>query len=80
MLVMCVSCSSLHTVIPAGEAAVCTPPNGLSLVVKELQYFPVGLPVTTRYYKNTWTWQSLWFPSAQCRHDNPAVDSKEVEC
>lgn len=62
---MCVSCSSLHAVIPAGEAAVCTSPNGLSLVVKELQYFPIGLPVITRYYKNTWTWESLWSLSSQ---------------
>lgn len=49
---ICVSCSSLHTVIPAGEAAACTSPNGLSLVVKEIQYFPIGLPVITSYYKN----------------------------
>jgi len=65
-LLCCTTCPP-HAATAARRAAVhgCSP-NGLSLVVKELQYFLVRFPVITRYYKNTWTRESLWFPSARC--------------
>lgn len=83
MPVMCVSCVCLHTVIIAGEAAVCTSPKWTVFSGEGITIFPIGLPVITRYYKNTWNGNLCGFhpPStSQCRHDSPAVDSKEVEC